>query len=109
MDVETSEPEVTAKFVARVSHYVDARGQNITEFAVLRGELPSDHPKFVGRATAQIGGREFPLEFPIEADTLDRAFVLFQSVAEAAGQEAVSRVRREATKPRLLGPTGESL
>lgn len=109
-------------FIATVKNYVNQHGHNITAFEAVHGELPADHPRFVGRAAVQVqtpgGPQSLPFEFPIDADGIERAFDLFPSVAQAAGRETMQQMQAQARQlhvpsPQeqrgLLGPDGQFL
>ena len=118
------EPQADEKppFIATVKNYVNQHGHNITAFVAEHGELPDDHPRFVGRASIQMqtpaGPQGMPFEFPIDADNIERAFDMFESVAQTAGREAVQQMQQQSRRLQvptpgqarsLLGPNGEFL
>lgn len=88
------------EIIAKLTNYEDSRGRVVIEREVVVGEVPSDYVRFVGRSqlNATIPGRgviQRVFHFAIAADSVVRAFALFDARAQAAGGEEAERLRRE--------------
>ncbi len=115
------DPAMPAPFVARIENYVNDRGYLITRHVVVTGTVDPSK-QFIGHGEVSVAGVRKSYRFPIEADTLERAFELFEPAARAAGEnearqltEAIRR-HQSAIHPvpasalgGLLGPDGKPL
>lgn len=79
--------------IYEVRHYRDHQGHNLVENVLIEGDaLPPGLSRFMGQAFVrlQIGPQvqDIPVPpFPVEADSVIRAFGLFEGVAIAAATE----------------------
>tara|TARA_R100001086_G_scaffold211678_1_gene127678 strand:- start:364 stop:723 length:360 start_codon:yes stop_codon:yes gene_type:complete len=108
-DSKKTSPPPTASIVEERT-YVDQAGRRIVELVPVKGDLPETMPRFAGKAMVETahGAREFG-PFPIDADTLERAFALFDSTANARLEEWMSQMRRQAIEAAGRGGPANSL
>lgn len=111
-----SEDANKAKFIIEVKQYRDQDGRSVTEHIPYGSDpLPEDFPRFMGHVTVQARRGPMteghPLQFQIHADSVERAFALFDGVAQATVQDLSARMNApRAASPeeqrRILGPDG---
>lgn len=105
----------TAPCVLRVVNYENELGYQLVEREVVSGSPPPGFVRFVGTAHLDIrtprGVARQSYRFPIDADSLDRAFTMFEICAKSEGDALRDRMvadARRQTSP-LLDPTGRPL
>ena len=108
-------PEPAPVVYYRVTIYESSHGFRLLERTPL-GPVPEGFVRFVGNgmlnfATPQ-GPMQHAFQFPIEADTPQRAFEQFEAQAQLAGREEAEKLRAHFQQQRmapapLLGPDGK--
>lgn len=107
--MQEAQPEVPPQpspFIIRVDTYENEKGQRLFDRVLISGTPPSDFNRFIGIGQVNIpqspvGPIHQSYNFVIDADSLDRAFALFDSAGKAEGQQVLARivaeVRRQTT------------
>lgn len=94
--------------VIQLLHYVDEQRRVITEHVVASGTEPEGLCRFMGRVRLMIdaGDGAVPMshEFPIEARSIEEAFLLFEGACNASVEGLKRQMQEEARKPQLLLP-----
>lgn len=108
-------PPPPAPLIIRKVNYENERGFQLVEREVVSGDMPKGFVRFVGTAFLDIqtprGIARQPYQFPIDADTLARAFTMFEPCAQAEGNATRDRLladARRAANP-IIDPTGRPI
>lgn len=91
MHLAQSPPPVDP-FVVRVDTYENHLGNRVFDRVLVSGTAPAGFHRYVGTAQINVnhpvaGPIHHPYNFVIDADTVDRAFALFEASAQAEGQK----------------------
>ncbi len=92
-----SHPASPEPFIVRVDTYEDDKGHRLFDRVAVSGVLPPDVPRFIGVGQlnvedSPVGPIHQPFNFALEADTVERAFSLFESAANAEGKQVLARI-----------------
>jgi len=95
----------------QVVNWENAKGHRIVE-RVPRVAPPPGYVHFVGYANITVhtprGPADQPFTFPIEADTIERAFEMFEATAQAAGKQHIQEIQNEIRRAQLMRPVSAS-
>lgn len=73
---------------------------------------PADFVRFVGYANITMhtprGPVDQPFSFPLPADTIERAFELFESAAQAEGKNHIQEMQQQIRRAQLLRPISQA-
>lgn len=91
---------VPSPFVIRVDTYENHLGQRLFERVVVSGEAPAGFARFIGVGqinipNSPVGPVSHPFQFAIAADSVDRAFSLFESTAQSEGKAEFDKLRAD--------------
>lgn len=108
-------PSPPAPAILRRVEYENEKGFHVVEREVVSGVAPPGYVRFIGTAHLDIKTSQGVMRqsylFPIDADTLARAFVMFESCAQAEGMAVrdrmIANARRQANP--LLDPSGRPI
>lgn len=91
------------------------RARHVIEREIVEGTAPDDFSRFIGEVVAQINTPMGPITekviFGIAADTVGRAFELFDSRADHAVRELLANLQAQhrAMQNQLVTPTGQPM
>ena len=105
-------------FVVRVDTYENQLGQRVFDRVVVSGSPPASFHRFVGVGqinvqNTPVGPINQPFNFTIDADSIDRAFGLFEATAQSEGKRVfatiMADIRRQMTAVQVAPPSALGL
>lgn len=123
-ELELPEGVAPVPCIYEIKNYRDEEGHNLVEHVAVSGKLPGTMTRFMGQVFVNVQARGGPAQqipvplFPIEADTVVRAFSLFEGLAVVAATAFRDTVVRQQQRvqpvspqqaQQLLGPDGNYL
>lgn len=98
----TTPQPAAPNFHYRVDTYEDNQQRRMFERVVVFGQAPPEFARFIGQAQLNLphpmapgGVLHHPFTFRIEADSVERAFALFEVQAKAQGKMESERIHSE--------------
>lgn len=98
--MQDPQPPALDPFIIRVDTYENERGNRVFHRVLIAGKPPEGFHPFVGVGQVNIPNSPFgpiqqPFNFVIEADSVERAFALFEGSAQAEGRVVLDRIRND--------------
>lgn len=95
-----SQPSVTDPFIIRVDTYENQLGQRLFERVVVSGKPPDGFARFIGVGQINIpntpvGPVNHPFQFKVDADSVERAFSVFEATAQSEGKAEFDKIRAD--------------
>lgn len=90
-------PQPSKPFHFRVETYENQLGHRLFERVVTHGDAPDGFVRFIGVGQVNInhpqaGPISQPFQFDLQADTVERAFAMFEAGAQAEGRKVFDRI-----------------